>query len=94
MRSHTSGGSVCPAQIRRTAAAEAGLTVAIGVVLGLVATALTLLPLWTALVLLTGVVLVLMPWATIGVVAGVGAVVAVPAAVVAAQRAIAGPGGD
>ncbi|MGA4542553.1 FtsX-like permease family protein [Uniformispora flossi] len=82
------------AQIRRTAAAEAALTVAVGVVLGLLATALTLLPLWTALVSLTGVGPLLMPWTAIGVVAGVAAVVAVPAAVAAAQHAIAARRGD
>ncbi|NUP33991.1 MAG: hypothetical protein HOU01_20110, partial [Streptomycetaceae bacterium] len=55
---------------------------------------LTLLPLWTALVSLTGVGPVLMPWAAIGVVAGVAAVVAVPAAVAAAQHALAAHRGD
>ncbi|MFE3196905.1 FtsX-like permease family protein [Embleya sp. NPDC059237] len=80
-----------PAQVRRTAATEAGLTVALGVLLGLATTALTLLPLWTALALLVGVGPIAMPWTAIALTAAASATVAVPAAALTAHRAIAPP---
>ncbi|MFF7251159.1 FtsX-like permease family protein [Embleya sp. NPDC008237] len=78
-----------PAQVRRTAAAEAGLMVVLGTLLGLLATALTLLPLWTALTLLVDAGPLTLPWQAIAAMTGVAAAVAIPAAVLAAHRAIA-----
>ncbi|MFE5330109.1 hypothetical protein ACFRCG_27340 [Embleya sp. NPDC056575] len=79
-----------PARVRRTAATEAGPTVALGVLLGLTTTAPTLPSLWTALALPVDVGPIAMPWTAIAPAAG-SATVAGPAVAPTAHRTVAPP---
>ncbi|GAA3145358.1 ABC transporter permease [Nonomuraea roseoviolacea] len=71
-------------QVLRYVMGEALLVVAVGTVLAALATALSLLGLWTALVQLTGLIPGTLPWGTIAAVTGGCAVLAVLAAVIPA----------
>lgn len=68
------------AQVARTAALEAALMVGLGVLLGALAAAATLVPLWTAVTLLIGPGTVALPWGSVGLVVAACAAIAVPAA--------------
>ncbi|MEU8136876.1 FtsX-like permease family protein [Streptodolium elevatio] len=68
------------AQVARIAALEAALMVGLGVLLGVVAAAATLVPLWTAVTLLIGPGTVALPWGPASLVVAACAAIAVPAA--------------
>ncbi|WP_436777771.1 FtsX-like permease family protein [Yinghuangia sp. YIM S09857] len=80
------------AQVARTAAVEATLMVVLGVLLGVLAAAATLVPLWTAIALLIGPGPVSLPWREAGAAVAACAAIAVPAALlsVSASRGVRG----
>lgn len=75
------------AQVLRTAAVEAALMLAMGVLLGALATAATLGPLWMATAQLAGPATPDLPWVAVGLTACAAAAIALPAALFAALRA-------
>ncbi|NUU22307.1 MAG: hypothetical protein HOV68_12465, partial [Streptomycetaceae bacterium] len=79
-------------QVLRIDATEAALMVGIGVLLGALATAVTLIPLCTALALLTGPQPLLLPWGVIGATAAACTAIAVLAALASASVTVARDG--
>ncbi|NGO41226.1 FtsX-like permease family protein [Streptomyces ureilyticus] len=75
-------------QALRMVAAEALLVVAVGTVLGLLTTALNLLPIWTALTLLSAPTPLEIPWPPLATTLTACALLAVPSAVAAAGVAL------